>query len=136
MRRVFHLTALLSAIAAFAQAQTDRPALPGGDILPEGTVQLSPVVPTMGEHWGNPADMPLGPIYCVHNGEVVCLEYMIAQEDFESGKSWHDLAGIPGLPSVDHLNILFEENGHEGFEVPHYDLHMYFVTPEEVAAIR
>lgn len=104
--------------------------------LPEGVVQLSPVVPKMGEHWGNPKDMPLGPIYCVHEGKIVCLEFMIAQEDFAAGKSWTTLASaIPGLPPVNHLSIFFEEKGHEGYEVPHYDLHLFFISPEEVEAI-
>lgn len=90
----------------------------------------------MGEHWAKVADMPLGPIYCVHNGEIVCEEFMIAQADFAAGKSWTDLTPTPGLPPVDHMNIEFEPNGHEGFEIPHYDLHLYFITPEEVAAIQ
>jgi hypothetical protein len=47
----------------------------------------------MGEHWGNPADMPLGPIYCVHEGRIVCLEFMIEQTAFTEGQSW------PALPA-------------------------------------
>lgn len=36
-------------------------------VAPEGVVQISPCVPTMGEHWANPANLPMGPIYTVHN---------------------------------------------------------------------
>lgn len=105
--------------------------------LPEGVVQLSPTVPKMGEHWGNPKDMPLGPIYCVHEGKIVCLEFMISQADFAAGKSWTTLASaVKGLPPLDHLSIFFEEKGHEGYEIPHYDLHMFFITPDEVEAIK
>jgi len=100
-------------------------------------VQISPVVPKMGEHWANPKDLPLGPIYCVHEGKIVCLEFMISQEDFAAGKSWLTLASmVQGLPTLNHLSIGFEPNGHEGFTVPHYDLHMFFITPEEVEAIK
>ncbi len=48
--------------------------------LPQGTVQLSPSLPTMGEHWANPDNMPLGPIYLVYKGEVIGIEFMYTQE--------------------------------------------------------
>ena len=107
--------------------------------LPEGTIQLEPiVVPAMGEHWANPVagDLPTGPIYGVYKGKLIFLEYMIAQEDFAAGESWPNLSGMEGLPPVDHVSIGFEPQGHEGFEVPHYDIHMYFLSPEEIAAIQ
>lgn len=143
IRTVLSAAAVLVASAGIGAAQDaaassagDDAALPGADTLPEGTVQLSPVIPAMGEHWGNPADMPLGPLYCVHDGKIVCLEFMISQEDLQNGKSWPDLAGMKGLPPVDHVSVGFEATGHEGYEVPHYDIHMYFITPDEVAAIK
>ncbi len=107
--------------------------LPSAESLPEGVVQVSPVVPGMGEHWANPKDLPFGPIYCVMNGRVTCMEFMIAQADFTAGKSfellrpWFDGAK---QPAVDHMEFNFEPHGHEGYEVPHYDVHMYFVSPE------
>jgi hypothetical protein len=68
-------------------------------ILPQGTVQLDPVViPAMGEHWGNPIDMPTGPIYGVFEGKLVFIEYMISQKDFAEGKSYVNLPGMKGLP--------------------------------------
>ncbi|WP_240689212.1 superoxide dismutase family protein [Ammoniphilus sp. YIM 78166] len=104
-------------------------------VLPEGTINLEPgaVVPAMGEHWANPAEMPLGPIYGVHEGRLVFLEYMIAQDDFVKGKSYPDIPGMKGLPSpaVVHTDIEFQPVGHPGFEIPHYDIHMYFITDEE-----
>ena len=127
---------LLGVLASSALAQSAFDTLPNADTLPEGVVQLSPTVPGMGEHWGNPADMPLGPIYCVHEGKIVCLEFMIAQEDFAAGQSWPALAGMGGLPPVDHVNMGFEAAGHEGFEVPHYDMHLYFLSPEEMAKVQ
>jgi hypothetical protein len=42
-------------------------------IMPEGTIKLIPVVPQMGEHWANPKDMPLGPIFGVYNGQTCFL---------------------------------------------------------------
>ena len=107
--------------------------LPRTDALPEGIVQISPFIPGMGEHWANPKDLPFGPIYCVMNGRVTCMEYMISQADFAAGKSfellrpWFD--GVE-QPAIDHMEFNFEPHGHAGYEVPHYDVHMYFVSPQ------
>ena len=136
MRSIPLLAALLAVAPLGAAAQNTFDSLPDAGSVPEGTIQLSGVVPAMGEHWGNPADMPIGPIYCVHEGKIVCLEFMIAQEAFAAGESWPNLAGMEGLPPVDHVSIGFEPQGHEGYEVPHYDIHMYFLPPEEIAAIQ
>ena len=106
--------------------------LPSIADLPPGTVKVSPPVPGMGEHWANPKDLPLGPIYCVMNGKVICAEFMIQHQAFIDGKSFEHLRlGMKDtLPPVDHLDVTYMPHGHEGFAVPHYDLHMYFVPPE------
>jgi hypothetical protein len=136
LKRNLVAVVILGLAAGAAQAESAYDRLPDATMLPANVVQISPLVPTMGEHWADPATLPLGPIYCVHNGKIVCLEFMMSQEDYAGGKSWPVLAGIEGLPPVNHLNISFEAHGHEGFEVPHYDLHMYFLSPEDVAKIQ
>lgn len=116
------------------QSQLASPAVPGD------AIQLSEIVPTMGEHWGNPEDLPLGPIYLVHDGEVIGIEYMFTQEMMEEvtipgeGSFLH-ISGLPVNTYVDHVNIEFLSQGHEGFEVPHYDVHLYFISVEEQHAI-
>ncbi len=103
-------------------------------VLPEGTIQLDPnVVPAMGEHWANPKQLPNGPIYGVYNGKLVFLEYMFAQDDFIKGKSHTTLDGMKGLPSpsVVQTDLEFQPHGHPGFDIPHFDLHHYFISDEE-----
>jgi hypothetical protein len=99
-------------------------------ILPAGTIQLSPAVPQMGEHWANPKDMPLGPIYGVYNGKLVFFEYMPAKA---LDKTVHDVPGnlVPIPSKIDHFDIDWNPQGHEGYEVPHYDMHLYFISREE-----
>ena len=107
--------------------------LPSARNLPDGVIQVSPVVPGMGEHWADPKNLPLGPIYCVIEGKLTCMEYMISQSDFQAGKSWTELRPWfdgAAQPGVDHMEFNFEARGHEGYAVPHYDVHMYFVSPE------
>lgn len=123
----------LSAAPGFA---LDLSKMPDQAILPEGTVKISEVVPGMGEHWANPKDLPLGPIYCVVEGKVVCLEFMVAQKDLAEGKSWPDLHGIKGMPEIDHMHMGFMPDGHEGYPIPHYDMHLYFLSPELMAEVK
>ncbi|MGD8192131.1 hypothetical protein ACQCN2_19345 [Brevibacillus ginsengisoli] len=106
--------------------------------LPEGTIQVTEVVPAMGEHWGNPQELPLGPIYGVYKGKLVFLEYMISQADLAQGKSLANVPGMKGLPmpGVVQVDWDFEPNGHPGFEVPHYDIHNYFISDEEQQKIQ
>lgn len=106
-------------------------------VLPAGVVQITPAVPKMGEHWANPKDLPMGPIYGVYNGKLVFLEQMPSQEFFIKGESLVDLDGMRGLPSpsIVQTDIEFQKNGHEGYTVPHYDIHHYFITQKEQDAI-
>lgn len=110
--------------------------------LPEGVINVdgpqdvyAPGIPGMGAHWARLEDLPLGPIYGIEKGKLVFIEQMVSQADFNNGVSHVDIPGMRGLPSpaVNHANIEFVPNGHPGFEIPHYDLHQYFVTPEERA---
>jgi hypothetical protein len=61
---------------------------------------------------------------------------MISQADFQAGKSWPELTGLKSLPPIDHINMGFEPRGHEGYEVPHYDMHVYFVPPSALKQIK
>ncbi|WCK52542.1 hypothetical protein PP175_13955 [Aneurinibacillus sp. Ricciae_BoGa-3] len=100
-------------------------------ILPKGVVKLGPAVPQMGEHWANPKNMPLGPIFGIYNGKLVFLEVM---PDKELNKTVHDIPGTDGLPipnKVDHFDIDWNPHGHEGDPVPHYDIHEYFISRAE-----
>lgn len=135
MQLKFSSLILLSMVAGVSFANTKLP--PASSLTPD-IVQLSPVVPGMGEHWANPKDMPLGPIYGVHKGKLIFFEFMISQEDFNKGMSFVDLKSKikQPLPPVDHVDIDWEPAGHEGFPVPHYDIHLYFVSHEEHMAIK
>jgi hypothetical protein len=140
MNRLFPaaLAAALTTVAATGATVADPIMdelnyLPKVEKLPKGVEQVSPFIPGMGEHWANPKDMPFGPIYCVIRGHVTCMEYMISQKDFAEGRSFVELKPwFDGAtqPAVNHMEFGFQPKGHHGFEVPHYDVHMYFVSPE------
>lgn len=104
---------------------------------PPDVVKFSGCVPYMGEHWARQEDWPLGPIYTVDQGRLVSIEYMPAQEALENGQSWDNLTfryqGTP--PAIDHANIDLMPHGHEGYDVPHYDMHFYVVSRDEERSI-
>ncbi len=107
--------------------------------LPEEAVELSELVPGMGEHWANPVQLPLGPIYLVHDEEVIGIEYMWTEDMMqevsiptpEGPEEFNALVPLPVGVIVDHVEVAFMTHGHEGFEVPHWDIHLYFISPEE-----
>lgn len=130
-------TLLLASASHAGSAGAELSRMPKAKLLPSGVVQLSPFIPGMGEHWANPKSLPFGPIYCVSGGRIVCMEYMVSQQDFASGKSFEKLmpwfAGAP-QPAIHHMEFNFNPKGHAGYEVPHYDVHMFFVSPETLKA--
>ncbi len=115
----------LGVILLSSSAAAPAAAIPAG--LPAGVQQLSPCIPGMGEHWGNPKDLPLGPIYGVYEGKVVFTEIMIDQKAFAAGSSWSEQLKPLAGQTIDHVDIDFEPHGHPGYPVPHYDVHAYFV---------
>ncbi len=119
--------------------------------LPEEAIKVSDVIPGMGEHWVDPslleADptqlLVIGPIYMVYKGEVIGIEYMWSEDMMqevsiptpEGPEVFNALISIPVGVIVNHADISFFPEGHEEFEFPHWDIHMYFITQEEKAAI-
>ena len=140
MKKLILLTSLLTIVSFGIVGCASAPSKME---LPEGAQKLSEVVPQMGEHWANPAQLPLGPIYLVYKGEVIGIEYMWTEDMMQevsipTPEGPEELSALVPLPvgvTVDHVDIAFLEHGHEGFDVPHWDMHLYFITQEEKAAV-
>ena len=95
--------------------------------MPADALLVSPCVRGMGEHWANPKNLPLGPIYGTYRGKPVFSEIMIDKKAFAAGKSYLDLLKpLPGY-TIDHVDVEFVPYGHAGYPIPHYDLHAYYV---------
>ncbi|MFZ0030418.1 MAG: hypothetical protein WAK84_00915 [Candidatus Cybelea sp.] len=129
----------LSAGAACRAAEPAQPALPPQPAthptgIPADAVLVSPCIATMGEHWVNLKDAPLGPIYGVWQGKPVFTEIMVSVEKLKQGFSYANIHALPGY-AIDHIDFKYEPQGHAGFPVPHYDVHAYYVTPAVQATI-
>lgn len=133
---VFALTLGGTAVAA---AAPDMPALPPQPAvhpagIPADALLVSPCIATMGEHWANPKNLPMGPIYGTWQGKPVFTEIMVPLTQLEQGFSYAGIRALPGY-AIDHVDVAFEPNGHEGLPVPHYDIHAYYVSAEVQKAI-
>lgn len=126
--------------------------------LPLGAVKISECIPTEGEHWVRPADLPGGPYYTAYNGKVVALEYMLKLEDLPGEKT-----AKMSLPQIEtymkqnkyDLNDFVVHNDkhfeltpaeyknfslhwsppHSGFPEPHIDLHIFLADHHELEQI-
>ena len=108
-------------------------ALPSLEEVAPEAVQISPHVPNMGEHWAREADLPTGPIYCVVEGRVTCVEYMFPMAELQAGKDWLELAPGMATPTISHIDVEFKPDGVGPDPVPIYQLHIYFATPDLLA---
>ncbi len=146
MKKVFLFIPLLVGILVLAACAAPKTELPGG------YAQASPLIPAMGEHWANLAEFgaqaqaqePMGPIYLVNKGEVIGIEYMWSRDMLqeitiptpEGPEVFEALAPLPVGATVDYMDITFVPEGHPGiYEVPHWDIHLYFIPKAEVDAI-
>jgi hypothetical protein len=132
MRSLVFALVFCTFTAAIAAAQPGPPQLPPQPKVrpawvPAGALLVSPCIVGMGEHWANPKDLPLGPIYGEYQGKPVFTEIMIDQKAFAAGKSWEDQLKPLAGNKIDHVDIDFVPYGHAGYPIPHYDIHAYYV---------
>lgn len=97
-------------------------------------VAISPHVPHMGVHWAEPANLPLGPIYCEIDGHVVCVEYMFLARDLAAGTDWTGIATGMQTPPITRMDMEYLPDGVGPFQEPLYQLHIYFAEDTVLAA--
>lgn len=124
-------TCLALAAPALADDLAHLPLL--SDVAPNA-VAISPHVPHMGAHWAEPANLPLGPIYCVIDDRVVCVEYMFLARDLSSGANWSGITAGMQTPAFTRIDMEYKPDGAGPFQEPLYQLHIYFADAEVLAA--
>lgn len=142
------IIAVLGYLLVTQPTTTENPPIENEDIaqasppeltLPADAQKLSECIPNMGIHYANPADLPFGPIYLVDNDEVVGIDYMINENELEENlieigdAKMGPTISMPSLDGIyDHIELTYLE-GIEGYEGPHYAVHLYVVSEEEQA---
>jgi len=117
------LTLGITATASADERLSHLPLL--SEVAPKA-VNISPHVPKMGKHYAEPANLPLGPIFCVIEGRVVCVEYMFPAADFGKGVNWTGMPPGMQTPPITHIDLEFKPEGVGPNPVPIYQLHIYF----------
>ncbi|HSB68474.1 MAG TPA: hypothetical protein VLH58_13140 [Candidatus Methylomirabilis sp.] len=98
---------------------------------PPGFVQASQCVARGGFHYVREGMSALPTILAYdEQGKLVSIEYIIPQRQSKDAVSWKGLPGVAGR-SVDHINIEFYPPGPRAGGLPHYTVHLYFVSTEE-----
>lgn len=112
--------------------------------LPTQSVRVSGCIPRMGYHWTLETETGLergygGPTYNVFNNKIIGVEYHLPLTD-ASKYAQGTILGKFGEFNLfkgkyDHVTFSPVPLGHGGIPVPHWDVHFYFISPAEVAAI-
>lgn len=76
--------------------------------LPPQAVVMTECIPGRGKQYILPQDIPQGPIYDVHDGKVVAIEYRIVIKDIESDpdKLSNTILGLTRDYPVDHFSMV------------------------------
>jgi hypothetical protein len=127
--------AALVAAGSTTGAQAQQMAPPGGDYKKVSTlVALPDFVPGLGTLYVNPKTLPAGPFLAYdHSGRLVSSVYMIPVKDLDSHKAFNNLAAAN--EKVDHVDIYYNA-GHPGVTEPHYHVVVWYVSPQQAAALK
>lgn len=94
--------------------------------LPAGATVIAECAKGRGTQYALPKDIPLGPVYNVHEGEIIGIEYMIGKDELlvES----RNFLNLPlNDMKYDHINVGLLSEGHAGFPSPHYHVDVMMV---------
>jgi hypothetical protein len=82
-----------------------------------------------GKQYILPKDIPMGPIYDVHDGKVVAIEYLVGQDELANQEDmFKDLA----LPKADYDHIaIMPTAAHAGLNEAHFHAVAYLISQSE-----
>ena len=97
-------------------------------------VSLPDFIPGLGTLWVDPATLPAGPFLAYDKqGTLVSSVYMISVKDITAHKAFNHLA--VAKEKVDHVDMYYNA-GHPGVAEPHYHVVIWYVSPQQAAALK
>ena len=97
-------------------------------------VALPDFIPGLGTLYVDPATLPAGPVLAYDKqGHHVSSVYMIPVKDITAHKAFNDLA--VAKEKVDHVDMYYNA-GHPGVTEPHYHVVLWYVSPQQAAALK
>ncbi len=96
-------------------------------------VALPDFVPGLGMLYVDPATLPAGPFLAYdRQGKLISSVYMIPLKDITAHKAFNNLA--VAKEKVDHVDMYYNA-GHPGVVEPHYHVVVWYVSPQQAAAL-
>jgi hypothetical protein len=97
-------------------------------------VALPEFVPGLGVLYVDPGTLPAGPFLAYdRQGNLVSSVYMIPVKDITAHKAFNNLA--VAKEKVDHVDAYYNA-GHPGVAEPHYHVVIWYVSPQQAAALK
>ncbi|HEY3064739.1 MAG TPA: hypothetical protein VGL09_03055 [Methylomirabilota bacterium] len=126
---------LAALVAAGSAVTAQQMAPPGGDYKKVSTlVSLPDFVPGLGTLYVDPKTLPAGPFLAYdRSGKLVSSVYMIPVKDLTAHKAFNDLTAAH--EKVDHVDLYYNA-GHPGVTEPHYHVVVWYVSPQQAAALK
>jgi hypothetical protein len=123
------LGALLLTTAAASGDVTAN--FPGIDKLPAGYRAIDGFSAFEGIPYalGDQTGLPTPPIYWVYKDKVIGFEVVMDQKQIDRHESQKGIEPIPGLPPVDHLELIHSD-GHDWFITSTWSIRVDFVSDD------
>ena len=97
-------------------------------------VSLPDFLPGLGTLYVDPTTLPAGPFLAYdRQGKLVSSVYMIPIKDITAHKAFNNLTAAK--EKVDHVDMYYNA-GHPGVAEPHYHVVVWYVSPEQAAALK
>ncbi|MGH7307885.1 MAG: DUF5602 domain-containing protein [Candidatus Rokuibacteriota bacterium] len=126
------LAALVTVGCTSTMAQQTAP--PANYKKVSALVALPDFVPGLGTLYVDPATLPAGPFLAYdRQGKLVSSVYMIPLKDITAHKAFNNLA--VAKEKVDHVDMYYNA-GHPGVAEPHYHVVIWYVSPQQAAALK
>ena len=97
--------------------------------LPKEATATADCVAGRGKQYILPKDIPTGPIYDVHDGKVIAIEYLIGQKELSEQSDMFANLKLPD-GEYDHLAIM-PMTAHAGLDETHFHAIAYLISPAE-----
>src|SRR5262245_36373858 len=128
-------TGLLALVGGVGGATAQQMAPPGDQYKKVSTlVALPDFVPGLGTLYVDPKTLPAGPFLAYdRQGRLASSVYMIPLKDVTAHKAFNSLAAAK--EKVDHVDLYYNA-GHPGVAEPHYHVVIWYVSPDQAAALK
>jgi uncharacterized protein len=128
-------TGLLALVGGVGGATAQQMAPPGDQYKKVSTlVALPDFVPGQGTLYVDPKTLPAGPFLAYdRQGRLASSVYMIPLKDITAHKAFNNLAAAK--EKVDHVDMYYNA-GHPGVAEPHYHVVVWYVSPDQAAALK